>query len=242
VILLFTDFGADGPYLGQVEAVLRTLAPGMPVINLLSDAPVGDPRLSSHLLAALARFQPENTVFLCVVDPGVGGARMPVVLQADSRWFVGPDNGLLNGVAALATTTRWRVIDWRPARLSASFHGRDLFAPVAARIARGDWDWPGHDWIGPELAAWPVDLAEVVYCDHYGNALTGLRYHAELDGRVLRVNGTRVPQARTFCAVARGTAFWYRNSIDLVEIAVNGGRAERELGLSPGVPVRFEDD
>ena len=137
MIFLFTDFGPAGPYLGQMEAVLRINAPGVDIINLVSDAPAGDPRLASYLLAALAADLPEGNVFLCVVDPGVGGERLPVALEADRRWFVGPDNGLLNTVAVRAKRVAWQIITWWPERLSASFHGRDLFAPVAANNTLG---------------------------------------------------------------------------------------------------------
>jgi len=105
MILLFTDFGSTGPYLGQMEAVLRIHAPGVDVIDLLNDAPPGEPRLAAYLLAALAKHFPAGSIFLSVVDPGVGGERLPVVLEADGRWFVGPDNGLLNTVAVHAAST-----------------------------------------------------------------------------------------------------------------------------------------
>lgn len=238
LIFLFTDFGAEGPYLGQMEAVLRTHAPGVPVINLVSNAPCGDPRRSAYLLAALSHHCPAGGVILSVVDPGVGGERSPVVLHADGRSFVGPDNGLFNTVALQALRAEWHVIDWRPDALSSSFHGRDLFAPVAARIARNDSAW-GHPWQGPDLWGWPADLAEVIYFDHYGNAITGLRYRPDLDGRTLRVNGRDIHQASTFCAVEQGHAFWYRNSMDLVEVAVNQDRADRCLGLAVGTEIHL---
>jgi S-adenosylmethionine hydrolase len=239
MILLFTDFGAEGPYLGQMEAVLRRQAPGVDVINLLSNAPAGDPRRSAYLLAALCRCFPPEGIFLAVVDPGVGGERLPVVLHADGRWFVGPDNGLFNAVAVQSSDSEWRLIEWRPDQLSASFHGRDLFAPVAARIARGDLTWGRSCHRGPDLSAWPADLPEVVYFDHYGNAIIGMRYGTEFDGLCLVVNGRCIPQAQTFCAVAEGEAFWYGNSMGLVEIAVNRGRADRDLGLAPGMEIGF---
>jgi S-adenosylmethionine hydrolase len=239
MILLFTDFGAEGPYLGQMEAVLRCQAPGVDVINLLSNAPAGDPRRSAYLLAALCRCFPPESIFLAVVDPGVGGGRLPVVLQADGRWFVGPDNGLFNVVAVQSSESEWRLIDWRPDRLSASFHGRDLFAPVAARIARGDWTWGSARPGVPDLSAWPADSPEIIYFDHYGNAITGVRYNAGFDGLDLAVNGRHIPHAETFCAVAEGEAFWYGNSMGLIEIAVNRGRADHGLKLAPGMPISF---
>lgn len=239
MILLFTDFGADGPYLAQMEAVLRRSAPGAEVLNLLSNAPSADPLRSSYLLAALCRYFPEGSVFLTIVDPGVGGGRLPVVLEADRRCFVGPDNGLLNGVAKQAGAARWRRIDWRPEALSASFHGRDLFAPIAARVAAGDWNWPGADCPGPDLSAWPADLAEIIYVDHYGNAITGIRDRSEWADLTLNVSGQNVLPAYTFSSVPEGEAFWYRNSMDLVEIAVNRGRAADVLGLKIGTPVSW---
>ena len=94
MIALFTDFGLHGPYTGQMKAVLYQMAPSIPVIDLFADAPVGNPKASAYLLAAYAAWFPEGTVFLCVVDPGVGGARPAIFLQADGRWYIGPGNGL----------------------------------------------------------------------------------------------------------------------------------------------------
>lgn len=241
MILLFTDFGAEGPYLGQMQAVLRRAAPGVDVVNLLSNAPPGEPRLAGYLLAALAQEFAESDVFVCVVDPGVGGERLAVALEADGRWFVGPDNGLLNTVAAQAEQAVWHMIHWRPARLSASFHGRDLFAPIAARLALSDGSGL-RAWRGPALESWPQDLAAMVYFDHYGNAITGQRYHKGLDGKRLLLDGRAIPQARTFSDCPEGAAFWYRNSMGLVEIAVNLGHAAQALGLRLGQGFAFEDN
>jgi S-adenosylmethionine hydrolase len=241
MIFLFTDFGPAGPYLGQMEAVLRFNAPDVAVVRLVCDAPSGEPRLAAYLLAALVADFPKGSVFLCVVDPGVGGERLPVMLEADGRWFVGPDNGLLNTVAAQAESISWRIITWRPKRLSSSFHGRDLFAPIAASIARGDFNWPMDDWVGPQIGGWPTDIASIVYFDHYGNAITGWRYSEALEGRTLLINGRRLLQARTFSDLALGEPFWYCNSMDLIEIAVNMKRADEILGLSLGQGFRFEE-
>ncbi len=241
--MLFTDFGLNGPYTGQVKAVLAREAPGLPVIDLFADAPVFDPQLSAYLLAAYAVEFPAGSVFVCVVDPGVGTERRPLVVEADGRWFVGPDNGLFELVRRRAGVVRAQAvrvwtIDWRPARLSASFHGRDLFAPVAAKVARGE-GIPGSP-VDPAAIArpdWPDDLARIVYVDVYGNAMTGIRASSLADGAVLRVGGTTVRRSRTFADVPAGQALWYENSSGLAEIAVNRGRADRDLGLSVGAPV-----
>jgi S-adenosyl-l-methionine hydroxide adenosyltransferase len=94
MIALFTDFGLHGPYTGQMKAVLHQMAPGIAAIDLFADAPVGNPKASAYLLAVYAGWFPAGTVFLCVVDPGVGGARPAIILEADGRWYVGPGNGL----------------------------------------------------------------------------------------------------------------------------------------------------
>src|SRR5512145_1629393 len=136
-IFLFTDFGANDLYVGQVEAVLDRHAPGVRVIHILSEAPRFDVKASAHILAALAQDLVPDSVIVGVVDPGVGSERGGAVVRADGRWYVGPDNGLFSVVAARAPSRAvWRITD-PAARVSASFHGRDVFAPVAAAIAIG---------------------------------------------------------------------------------------------------------
>ena len=235
VIVLFTDFGWRGPYVGQMKAVLAEAAPEQPVIDLLHDAPVFDPLLAAHLLAAHVDCFPAGSVFCAVVDPGVGSEREALVVRADSRYFVGPDNGLFDVLAARAAEAAYFRIHWRPEHLSNSFHGRDLFAPVAARLARGE---------APEALALPLwrrfessmgaDLAKIIYIDEFGNAMTGLRARTLSCSDRVRVAGQRLAYARTFAEVSPGQPFWYPNSVGLVEIAVNRGSAADLLGLALG--------
>ncbi len=240
MIVLFTDFGADDIYLAQVKAVLVQQMPsGMPIHDLLHRVPNFDARAGAHLLAALQAWFPAGSVFLAVIDPGVGSARDPVVLQADGKWYVGPDNGLLSVVAARAAKAHtWRII-WRPQSQSASFHARDLFAPVAAWIAAGNLakdtleETPG---LNAQLGA--DDVAEVIYIDHYGNVLTGLRASNVSRGAKIEVGGHQLAYARVFTEAPAGGAFWYENSIGLVEIAVNGGSAAELMGMRVGGTVR----
>lgn len=238
MIVLYTDFGAADPYVGQVHAVLARDAPGVPVIDLLHTVPRFDVRAGAYLLPALAAEFPSGTVFVCVVDPGVGGSRRPVVLRAGGRTYVGPDNGLFEIVARRAPSAEVRAITWRPGRLSTSFHGRDLFAPAAALLARRiEPESAPAELTPPQGAPWPDDLPQVVYIDHYGNAMTGLRACAVPAHAVLEAAGRRLPQARVFADVADGEAFWYVNSIGLVELAVNRGSAAELLGLRVGSEV-----
>ncbi len=251
MILLFTDFGAGGPYLGQMKAVLSAAAPTVPVIDLMTDAPAHDPMSAAYLLAAYASEFPHGAVFLAVVDPGVGGKRRAAVAEIDGRWFTGPDNGLFEPLLRRAQHARaWEIV-WRPERLSASFHGRDLFAPIAARLAHGEhpWDepmWQEHPWAAAlplehlRRFEWPDELARIVYFDHFGNATIGMRASTLAETSVLEVAGRRITRARTFGDVPPGTAFWYENANGLAEIAVNQGRADRLLGAPIGSPVAVE--
>lgn len=235
MIFLFTDFGTHGPYLGQLRTVLAQAAPAVPVIDLVNDAPAFQPLAAGHLLAALVPGLPPASVVVGVVDPGVGSARLPVAMQADGRWYVGPDNGLFEVAAARAETASWHAIAWCPPRLSASFHGRDLFAPVAARLATGLLEAEVLQPL-PERFGNGADLAEVIYCDGYGNAMTGLRAKALDRCAALHIGEQRIGHAATFCEAAPGAALWYRNSLGLVEIAINRGDAAKLLGLAIGSP------
>ncbi len=239
MILLYTDFGYDGPYVGQMKAVLHRMAPGVPVVDIMHDAPVWDPRRAAYLLAALARESEAGDVWLCVVDPGVGGERLALMLECDGVSFVGPDNGLFELIYRRLPGARRKAIEWRPAALSATFHGRDLFAPVAAMAASGA-EVPGR-YLAPTAerpgAEWPDDLAEIVYIDAYGNLVTGIAGSALGDNRTIRIASQELAHAGTFSAVAPGALFWYRNSSGLIEISANQARADALLGAAIGAAV-----
>ncbi|MBI1195944.1 MAG: hypothetical protein GC138_08865 [Gammaproteobacteria bacterium] len=244
MLIVMTDFGLEGPYLGQVRAVLERGAPGVPVIDLFSDLPSCNPHASSVLVARYSEAIAPPAVFLCVVDPGVGGVRRALLVKSRGCWFVGPDNGLLDRVAAADPSPEFWEITLRPAGMSASFHGRDLFAPVAAHMAAGG---------APEAVARPLndvrvsddpDLCEVVYIDHFGNAMTGIRsVDIDPDARLVAVGRirTELGYGRTFCEVPPGALFWYGNANGLVEIACNGARAADKLGLAVGDRVGWLD-
>jgi S-adenosylmethionine hydrolase len=239
MIVLFTDFGLEGPYLGQVQAILQQQAPGIPVINLFSDLAPFEIQGAACLLPAYAAGFPPATVFLCVVDPGVGSARPGMVVKADGRWYVGPNEGLFAMLARQSGQVEcWQLAE--PDGASASFHGRDVFAPVAARLARGG-NVPGMSVSKSclEQADWPDDLFQVVYIDRFGNAITGARAAAIKKNVALEVNGKPVKGARTFSDVSPGEAFWYGNSNGLVEFAVNRGRVDVVLGLKTGTAFKL---
>jgi len=247
MIVTFTDFGIEGPYLGQMRAVLHALAPTVTVVDLMVDAPAFEPRAAAYLLpgvvAPLPRETAAQTVCLAVVDPGVGGERTPVVLRAGGLWFIGPDNGIFEMIARRCESTpEWWEITYAPEHLSASFHGRDLFAPVAAMIARDGAQAlqrvarpvvPDRNSYG----AWPDDAAEVVYIDGYGNCMLGTRWLRVSPDLVVDLPSGPVHVGRTFSDVPAGSAICYENALGLVEIAINQGSAAMQLGLQIGSQV-----
>lgn len=241
MIVLFTDFGPGGPYVGQMHAVLAQQAPGTAVIDLFHDVPSFDIRAAAYLLPAYTRGFPPGTVHVCVVDPGVGSERRALIVKADHRWYVGPDNGLFYVLARRARDLECHEIRWRPAPLSASFHGRDLFAPVATQLVHGLMPDCVPAALTPPLPDWPEDLPQVLYIDHFGNAITGLR--AERLGRDvrLRIGGADLAYARTYSDVRAGQGFWYENANGLVEIAVNQARASDQLGIAVGDSIGMYD-
>ncbi|MBF0247773.1 MAG: SAM-dependent chlorinase/fluorinase [Alphaproteobacteria bacterium] len=247
-IVLFCDFGL--PYTGQMKGRMAAEwgadAAWFPVVDLMHDVPAHDIRAGSILLAAHAGDFPEGCVFVCVVDPGVGTqSRKPGVVLAGGRWFVGPLNGLFEHVLR-----RWPEgaraweISWRPPSLSASFHGRDLFSPIAARLARDGG--AGLDGDLREVNArqagngdFPDDLAEIVYVDGFGNLMTGLRWATLGDGFTLQARGRALARARTFADVVEGSLLVYENAVGLAEISANRGNARKilEIGVGSGVKI-----
>jgi S-adenosylmethionine hydrolase len=236
MIFLLSDFGSAGPYPGLMELAVRTANPAASVVHLIHELPAFQPGPAGVLVAALGTSTPPGSVLVCVVDPGVGTSREPMVLAADRRWYVGPENGLFDVVIARSSRTkRWKV-DWRPERLSATFHGRDLFAPLAARIAGGGraWGYPQPDWSPPDHAG---HYQEVIYIDPYGNAMTGL-FAADLQSAShLIAGGQEFRPVRTFAEADPGEPVWLANSIGLAELCLNGDDCAARLGLSRGDAV-----
>jgi S-adenosylmethionine hydrolase len=240
MIFLFTDFGRDGPYVGQVKAVLARGAPAVPVIELFSDLPAFDPKSAAYLLPAFTQQARPGDVVMAVVDPGVGSDRACVMLLADGVWFVGPDNGLLAQVVRRAKTCKAWVLPV-PASASASFHGRDVFAPAAAQLALGQMpEGRALDPASLDRPDWPDDIAAVVYIDRYGNAMTGLRVSTTPAITSITAGGMQLSPKRTFADAAQGEAFIYANSSGLWEIALNVGSALERLNLHIGADVRVE--
>lgn len=238
MIFLFTDYGIEGPYIGQVESVLHQHAPNAKVINLMADAPRNNPKASSYLLASLIHQIPIGSIIFSVVDPGVGSDKdKPTAIKVDGRWFVGPDNGLFDIVAKHAKEILAWHITWNSETLSSSFHGRDLYAPVCAMLENKE-QIPGDRVGWTDKHQWPDDLNEVIYIDHFGNCMTGIRAVSDNKVKVLKINDQVIPNAETFSGVRAGEVFWYKNSNGLVEIAVNQGIACEVFNIEVGTQIK----
>lgn len=186
VIALFTDFGTRDAYVAQLKGVILSIHPTASLLDLTHDVPVFDVRAASYLLEASGRYFPAGTIFVAVVDPGVGTARHPLLLVTHAdKYYLGPDNGLFTRVIACEGMRAAYVLThtrYMRAPVSATFHGRDIFGPVAAHLARGIA--PEH--VGTRIhevirlpATEPTRvgetlLGEVIYLDHYGNIATNI--------------------------------------------------------------------
>lgn len=240
MFLLYTDFGWQGPYVGQMKALLASRCQNRPIIDLMHDVPTFRPREAGYLLGALAQWIRPGTVVLAVVDPGVGTERRALAAAVDESWFIGPDNGVLAPVINAARGAKRVIALPTPPQASASFHGRDVFAPAAAELAlHGCIADPEEitDWVGREATA---DLDQIIYIDGFGNAMTGRRADTLTSGMAPVLEGQPVQHARTFGESPPDKPFWYRNSIGLVEIAVNQGNAARQFGFAVGDALRFQ--
>ncbi len=240
LLALFSDFGVGGPYVGQVMAAWAAAAPAIPKIELFSGAPAFDVEAGAHLLFAYSRTLPEGSVVEAVVDPGVGGPRAAVVVRADGLWFCGPDNGLFGVVVGRAQScAAWRV-EWRPEVLSQTFHGRDLFAPVAAHIAREGAPPQPCAATDPQRLIGDVSdpAARVILVDGFGNLVTGIPSFMVEHRCKIGIAGSRVGFAPRFGECPPGTPFWYENANGLIEIAVNRGSAAKHFDACAGTSVR----
>jgi hypothetical protein len=237
MIVLLTDFGVADPYVGQVRLRLAEGAPGVPVIDLFHDLPNFAIQASAYLLSAYCRDVPAGSVIMAVVDPGVGGTRNAIVLRTGGRLYVGPDNGLFEMVARREGVESCEALTV-PASAAPTFHGRDVFAPAAAALARGERP-PAHPAPLTRFPDWPDDWARVLFIDHYGNVVTGLRARPGLHALVAK--GHHLRRARLFAEGVPGEPFFYENANGLIEIAAREDSAAAILGLQLADPLLVLD-
>jgi S-adenosyl-L-methionine hydrolase (adenosine-forming) len=247
-ISLTTDYGLSDGFVAACHGVIARLAPAVRVIDVTHLVPPGDVSRGAAVLAQTVPHLPV-AVHVAVVDPGVGTARRAVAVEAEGGLLVGPDNGLLPDAAnALGGIRRAFALTnpiWHADEVSMTFHGRDVFAPVAARIAAGaDLADAGEPLDPAALVRLPEPLvvvgdgvveSEVLTVDRFGNVqLAAPGTALERLGETLRVGGMRAVRGATFADAPAGGLVVYVDSAGKIALAINGGRAVVALSVSPG--------
>jgi S-adenosyl-L-methionine hydrolase (adenosine-forming) len=247
-IALLTDFGYKDAYVGVMKGVILSRFADAKIWDLTHDIPAQHVLAGALQLQSAVPYSPEETVFLAVVDPGVGSERRPICIQSGTTFFVGPDNGLLWLAACTAGAPRAFVLDrseyWLP-DCGSTFHGRDLFAPVAAALGFGmepeDLGTPIDDPVTlefPEPTFYETSVVgQVLFVDGFGNAVTNLlpEHTAPHETFIARA-GSAIFHAPVshYAAVEPGEPAFLVGSLGYYEVAINGGSAARELDLETG--------
>jgi hypothetical protein len=253
IITLLTDFGTADAFVGVMKGIILGIDRQAQVVDLTHAIPPQQILPGALVLRSAVRFFPAGTVHVAVIDPGVGSARRPIVIETPHGFLVGPDNGVLSLAAAVLGSRQVRLIEnmeYVRQPVSQTFHGRDIFAPVAAHLSRG----VAPDRLGrridsiveltvPEPHSSPSGVrGEVIYVDHFGNLFTNITADALAHFPVQRVSvsidGKPVAgPVNAYAAVPEGAALAIVGSWGVVEIAVRCGSAAQTFAAGPGTPV-----
>lgn len=260
LIALLTDFGSRDHYAGVLHGVIARIAPQVPVVDLTHGIPPQDVNSAALTLAQSWPYFPSSTIFVAIVDPGVGTARRAIAAETVSgACFIAPDNGLLAlalGAAGLKRAVAITASRYRLENLSSTFHGRDIFAPAAAYLATGlplsKLGPPATDLVDlvlPQPIAGDHSLVgEVIYIDGYGNLITNLtrsdcaRLIARFPGQKVWVtipDGIEIKLLRTYGDASEGTLLAVFGSFERLEIAIRNASAAQSCGARVGMPVRL---
>jgi S-adenosylmethionine hydrolase len=261
IVALLSDFGTQDHYVGAMKGAVLSVCPDAQIVDVVHDLAPHDVEAGSYVLAASVEAFPTGTVFLAVVDPGVGTSRRALAVQTEAHRFVAPDNGLLTHILADHHTARVHAITNAGLfrfHVSPTFHGRDVFGPVAGHLARG---MPIEE-VGP-MAEDPQRLplpevrlrghheweGEVVHVDRFGNLTTNVsdralsemlsNFGGDPTEVVVVVEGAVLPLVRTYGDVSEGEPCALVGSSRRLEIAIHGGNAARILGAARGAAVRI---
>ena len=248
-LTLTTDFGTRDHYVGAMKGVVASVAPEVKVFDITHEVPSFDIAAGAFAIAQAYRYFPRGTVHVVVVDPGVGSSRRPIAAQAEGHLFISPDNGVLSQVAEGADVFEARLISLRHglAALSRTFHGRDLFAPVGARLAAG---LPFKE-VGPKLADLTLlpaaraanGIGRVLHVDGFGNLVTSFREEDLPLGACLAIAGATISRrADSYASAPANRLFLIAGSSGYFEISLNRGSAANALGVHAGEHVLIAND
>jgi S-adenosylmethionine hydrolase len=253
IVTLTTDFGTADWFVGSMKGVIYGIQPDVNIVDITHEVPPGDIRTAAFLLMADYKCYPRLTVHCAVVDPGVGSDRPAIAVRTTDYHFVGPDNGVLSWALAREKVLEIRQLtnqDVFRQPVSPTFHGRDIFAPVAARLTQGVL----LDWIGPEVSdyqelEWPVAelrgetlTGQILHVDRFGNCVTNIDAEAlgALSGKELTValpGGQTCPLKKFYKEVEAGQPLALIGSTGFLEIAINTGHAAKQFNLQVGTPL-----
>ncbi|MGQ4808822.1 Adenosyl-chloride synthase [Candidatus Entotheonellaceae bacterium PAL068K] len=254
MIALFTDFGTTDAYVAQMKGAILGLNPHTPILDLAHDITPFDIRQAAYVLEQAVRYFPARTIFVAVVDPGVGTSRRPVLLRTRAeKFYVGPDNGVFSRIIVRQGLEAAHVLEesayFLAPDVSSTFHGRDIFAPVAAHLSLG----VSPSRFGPRVddlyvipqrqPQWLVDgiCGEVQHIDRFGNIVSNITpdfLAAVTSGQQLQISLAGATHLLPFChtygETPQDTLLCLLNSDAVFEIAVSHGNASSRLGVQVG--------
>jgi S-adenosylmethionine hydrolase len=255
IVTLTTDFGLREPFVGIMKGVMLAHAAGLRFVDMAHDVSAFQPVEAGFWLAGALRYFPAGTLHVAVVDPGVGTQRALVVAFSSEQALLAPDNGLLAPLAVRGRIDRiiridnTRLVQFGVSDVSATFHGRDVFAPLAAAIASGRCD-PAD--LGDEVdsldeSGWPATASRadggvsgvIVAVDRFGNLISniGAAQVVALPNPTIHIGGLRLPLRRTYGEAAAGEYLGLINSFEVLEVARSRGSAAAGLNLALGAPI-----
>ena len=241
IVTLLTDFGTVDGYVGEMKGVILSASVQSTIVDITHDIPPQDVDRARLVVARVWRRFPAGTIHVVVVDPGVGSERAGLCVESEGRYLVGPDNGVLSPALLIPAARATRLP--LPTTASATFHGRDVFAPCAASLARGEaFESLGEPAVTPIVRRTPEPVrrangeldGEIIVIDRFGNCVTNL---FGFRAGTVTIGSRRVPVCHTYADVSLGEAVAVVGSAGFIEVAVRDGNAAETLKLARGSRV-----
>lgn len=260
IITLLTDFGSKDPYVAIMKGVIKSIAPSVEIIDLTHDISKFNVEEAAYILLSSYKYFPKSTIHVVVVDPGVGSEREPILIRTKNYKFIGPNNGVLTPAASEDGILEVRVLENEDLFLkpiSTTFHGRDIFAPIAAQLSKGlNCKVVGKtlererlkmlkSYIKPERVESKI-LGSIVYIDSFGNLITSIptemleaSYGCIVEVKI-KSRKLKLPYYPSFSYVPKGKPLIYPGSLGRLEIGVNMGSASSKFKVEVGEKVELE--
>jgi len=257
IITLTTDFGTSDPYVGIMKGVILSINPKAKIIDITHSIPPQDVISAGFTIKNSFSFFPERTIHLAIIDPGVGSKRSPILIETEKYFFIGPDNGLFSSIISkekIKNIIKITNKNYFLKKISSTFHGRDIFAPVTAYLSNGKKsDTFGPDLKNPIITAFPEPFivnkneaeGEVVHIDRFGNLLTNIstsfiEEFAATKSFHLEVNNIPISKIAPYYAAAENDElFCLIGSSDLLEISIKNSNAQKSTEIRKGDKVRI---